>query len=125
MHAGESAQLMSDIALCLNLQGNFTDARDMLKETLSVLSRSPHSATTQATTAMAQSNLAVSLLATGAYPEAMTAVRNALELLSAGAGTALPTKPSLYARAAILMGTGVRVLRAHCYQSAPSRGVHA
>jgi hypothetical protein len=107
MHAGASAQLMSDIALCLNLQGNFADARDMLKETLNVLSRSPLNAATQATTAMAQSNLAVSLLAMGASPTAKVAVRSALELLSAGAGEALPVKPTLYARAAILIATGV------------------
>jgi hypothetical protein len=98
---------MSDIALCLNLQGNFADARDMLKETLNVLSRSPPSAARQATIAMAQSNLAVSLLATGAYPTAKLAVRSALELLSAGAGAALTAKPTLYARSAILIATGV------------------
>jgi hypothetical protein len=39
---------MADIAVCLNLQGNFSDARDMLTETLNVLKRSSITAETQA-----------------------------------------------------------------------------
>ena len=99
---------MADIALCLNLQGNFVDARDMLRETLAVLARSPATAATQATAAMAHSNLAVSLLATGAASEALARVRGALELLEGGAGEELPAKPTMYARAAVLTAIGVR-----------------
>lgn len=50
---------MADIALCLNLQGNFVDARDMLLETLNVLRRCAATADTQATAALSHSNLAV------------------------------------------------------------------
>lgn len=101
---------MPDIALCLALQGNFSDARDVLLDTLAAGKHHRGAAPSADThAAVAHSNLSVVLLALGAPAEAAPHTAAALTLLRGGgaaAGVALP--PTQFVRAAELMLLGVR-----------------
>lgn len=100
---------MNDIALCLNMQGNFHDAHDMLLETLNLFKKAGSSASGLHTCAAAHNNLAVSLMALGRAREAELHVREALQMLKDSANPFVSAKPTLYLRACILMHLGVRV----------------
>jgi hypothetical protein len=100
--------LMADIALCLSLQGNFADARDMLLDTLAFLKKSSMTGTFRSTAVRAHSNLAVSLLALDNPAEAQAHVRCAFELLRTDVGGDLRMLPTMYTRAALLLCTQVR-----------------
>jgi tetratricopeptide (TPR) repeat protein len=102
-HHEVAALLMNDIALCLNIQGNFSDAHDMLVEALALFDRPGATLLTQHACALAHNNLAVCLAAMGRPHEAQTHLRKALRGIKSINSPFLTPQPTLYLQAAILI----------------------
>lgn len=94
---------MNDIALCLNIQGNFSDALDMLLEALALFERPGATVLTQQACALAHNNLAVSLAALGRPREAQTHLRVALRGIRSMHCPFVHSQPTLYLQAALLI----------------------
>lgn len=106
-HHEVAALLMNDIALCLNIQGNFSDAHDMLVEALTLFRRPGATTLTQQACALAHNNLGVSLAALGRPREAQEHMRAALKGIRAMASPFVSPQPTLYLQAALLMQLNV------------------
>eukprot|EP00892_Ulva_mutabilis_P004649 jgi/Ulvmu1/2556/UM014_0006.1 len=102
-HHEVAALLMNDIALCLNIQGNFSDAHDMLCEALALFRRPGATTLTQQACALAHNNLAVALAALGRPHEAQEHMRTALKGIRAMGCPFVSPQPTLYLQAALLM----------------------
>lgn len=109
-HHEVAALLMNDIALCLNIQGNFGDAHDMLVEALTLFRRPGATTLTQQACALAHNNLAVSLAALGRPRDAQSHMRAALKGIRAMSSPFVSPQPTLYLQAALLMQLNVRAL---------------
>lgn len=102
-HHEIAALLMNDIALCLNIQGNFSDALDMLLEALALFERPGATVLTQQACALAHNNLAVSLAALGRPHEAQTHLRIALRGIRSMQCPFVHCQPTIYLQAALLI----------------------
>lgn len=102
-HHEIAALLMNDIALCLNIQGNFSDALDMLLEALALFERPGATVLTQQACALAHNNLAVSLAALGRPREAQKHLRVALKGIKSMHCPFVHSQPTLYLQAALLI----------------------